>query len=121
MIAGILLFSSCETFEEGPNFTLTSKNARLTRTWILDSINNSIVNDEISWTFEKGGNHTKMYNGFESNNPAIWSFGNDKTLEIYYINDNMTEVYTILKLTITEMILLTTQGGNELRYAFKAE
>ncbi|MFH2142355.1 MAG: hypothetical protein ABIJ97_08040 [Bacteroidota bacterium] len=116
LIALILLFSACKKFEEGENFSLRSKENRLTNTWkyvsILNINSNQIQTSGFSgWseTFNKDRTYIKTINyiGSESLFNGTWEYDGSKSLIINYTirETDISETYEIVRLSHRELCL----------------
>ena len=84
-LAGIatLGMNSCGKYEDGPNFSLLTKKARLTREWDVKSTGNDILEQGgvgFTMTFDKDGSLKYTYSvGNQSESySGTWEFSSDK-------------------------------------------
>jgi len=119
-----VMMSSCETYEDGPSFTLVSATNRVANTWKIEKV---FVNDvdrsslfqalidtykveltkdgELTETFTTSmGTHT---------NEGTWTFDSNKERIITTISGSTTS-YKILRLKSSEMWLEEIDDGNKI-------
>lgn len=116
----LLVMSGCGKYEQGPEFSLRTKTARVSGKWRIDKIlvNNipeKVVEDSISirFTFERAGDGKIhfSYQSYTFNTDLEWGFVNDKEDFNMRIKDFSTGKWmewqssAIIKLTNKEMWL----------------
>jgi len=112
----LLWLNSCGKYEEGPFFSLATKKGRVTKSWKQIEFNGTPTTTDVIWKFEGNGDFAMEYNGIPNNNPAKWSFEENKgVISIYYINDNITFDFNIIRLTSNEMWLDKVVGTSFVR------
>lgn len=122
--AGILIFflliflvSSCTKFEEGPFFSFTSVDKRLTRDWKIEysvnlenGINHSADYDGWLLSIHNDGNFTKkvIYNQLEYTYQGKWERITKNQIKFSYNSpgNDYVEFYTILRLSKNELWLI---------------
>lgn len=135
---------SCKKYEEGPSFSLKSETKRLTGMWYLTRVNYGHWRQKeipsFSYEFSKDGNVKRYYKGIIDNG-GTWEFRNkekdilirknwvnyysfiDQNGNIKYVNDSLngsnTESWGIYKLTSSELIVLSLQGGINFKFNFR--
>jgi hypothetical protein len=75
------LLLGCSKYDDGPAFSLASKNNRLCREWELDRLNGQSLSDgQIIWEFEKDGDfkYTYDYDGYNYTALGEWSWEDGK-------------------------------------------
>ena len=122
------LLSSCGKYEEGPNASLTSKEARLRNKWTLESqtINGNPVELSASdkddvMEFRKGNLVTYTD---PTTNPALthdgaWTWAKDKEAIVVTVSQGIisaTETYDIKRLTRNELWFEYTDADGDLYY-----
>ncbi len=79
------------------------------------------TSDSIVWTFKEDETFTKSYNGILNVNPARWSFNSTKEIiEIYFIDDDISDFYTIMQLKNKALILEIEISQQMVRYEFES-
>ena len=125
---------SCGKYEEGPKFSLASKNARLINTWKIDEIykngaSQTVTADQKDDYVEakKDGvlSVTYVSSGFTTTYTGTWEFTADKAnLRLTYTGSLLgipftsDEEYTILRLTSDELWLEQVEGSNTFEYHY---
>ena len=110
------LVLGCSKYDDGPAFSLASKNNRLCREWELDRINGQRNTDgEIIWEFEKDGDflYTYIYDGYNYTTSGEWSWEDGKESLIFRIDGEIIES-DISRLTSEELWLKI--DGDELEF-----
>lgn len=128
----VFLFTSCSKYEEGPSFTLLTKKARLTGTWVLQeqSINGTSVDlgfTTTKYTLEKDGtgnlySKTTILLTVETNTALEWKFDDKK--ENLMIKTNGASDFTsteIIRLTNSELWLRNVSGSITTITKYEAE
>lgn len=130
-----IVFNSCGKYEEGPDFSLRTKMARMTGTWEVEKMiikileNNEVVQEEeyspgadekITYTLNRDGTgeatYTESYDGvsFSETIDLEWRFSDDKTELLIRVKDEEEELWsewessTILRLTNSELWVQST-------------
>ncbi len=122
-------FSSCGKYEEGPNFTLLSKKARITNTWKFTSQTQNgidVTPDPMSYsltmTLKKDG-------AFDAESiifmqpytySGSWAFSGDKE-DLILTEPTGAQTSEILKLTNSELKLRISQNGEEIVSTYTAQ
>lgn len=122
IIAITLAFSSCGKYEEGPEFSLLTKKARLTGTWVQteQTINGTSIDlglTTVKYTFDKDGTgnlytKTSVLITVETNTPLEWKF--DDTKENLMIKTEGVSDFTsseIIRLSSSELWIRVINGG----------
>lgn len=110
------LVLGCSKYDDGPAFSLASKNNRLCREWELDRINGQRLTDgEIIWEFEKDGDflYTYIYDGYNYTTSGEWSWEDGKESLKLRIDGEIIES-DISRLTSEELWLKI--DGDELEF-----
>ena len=106
----LLNLSSCKKYDDGPSFSLKSKNGRLTGEWTVDEINKvKTVGSTITLEFEKNGDFSfgssYSYYGYSYSysydGEWDWEDGK-KSVEVSIDGEDKTE-WEILRLTNKEL------------------
>lgn len=116
----MVLLSGCSKFEDGPYFSLLTVKQRLVRTWKIEFSRNIESGIEHSadfegWLlkFEKNGNYTKtvVYNQVQTIFNGQWEILGKNQLKFEYTTNsgNITEFYTIMRLTKKELWINDTK------------
>lgn len=113
-----LVFTGCSQFEEGPEFSLRSKTARLAGDWVSTDV--SVPGEEqpeglpsFEASFDKEGTYslTAIYadpfggEGFEEVTQGDWSWTSDADLELVDLNG--VREWNVVRLTSDEIIVDT--------------
>ncbi|MEI7594385.1 MAG: hypothetical protein WCK02_01460 [Bacteroidota bacterium] len=125
----LLVATSCKKYPDGPLFSLSSKKARLCRTWISDryfinGVDKTTPTNPL-WTgykleFRKNG-EVQYYNHPKYNSTAgSWSFDSDKA-NLSITLDVLNEYSVIERLTSSELWLSKNDGTNVVETHFIAE
>ena len=107
--ATALGLNSCGKYEDGPNFSLLTKKARVAGDWDVKSMGSEVLTAEygISFNFEKDGSMKYNYtaNGtVQDSYSGSWDFTSDKE-ELVLTVDGESIVFDIKRLTNSEMWL----------------
>ena len=122
-------FSSCGKYEEGPNFTLLSKKARITNTWKFTSQTQNgidVTPDPMSYsltkTLKKDGTLDADLTIFSQpfTSSGSWAFSDDKE-DLILTDPTGTQTYEILKLTNSELKVSNIQNGDEIVTTYTAQ
>jgi hypothetical protein len=76
-IAAVMFFASCGKYEDGPNFSLRSKKARLVNTWVIDKA----FRDGVDFTEEFKQDNPNYQLEIRKDNTITSSIFNDMTGE----------------------------------------
>lgn len=118
--ASVLLFSACGKYEEGPSFSLRSKEARLVNTWkIVKYLENGtdktadLSGSDFSITMQKGGSGKSDVTvlGVIVSDDFTWKFSDDKE-QLLITDDGDTDTASILMLKEKELWLKFVSGSN---------
>lgn len=74
------LVLGCSKYDDGPSFSLASKNNRLCREWELDRLNGQRPPEQIIFEFEKDGDFlfTYIYDGYNYTTRGEWRWEDGK-------------------------------------------
>lgn len=136
-----IAFNSCGKYEEGPDFSLRTKTARITGTWEIEKMtfktleNDELIQEEeyspeadeqITYTLERGGTgevvYSEIFDGvtFTESMDLEWRFSDDKTeLEVREKYDGTWSAWestTIIRLTNSEMWLQEIETYGDIKY-----
>jgi len=111
-IVGALYLTSCGKYEEGPEFSLLTKKARVTGEWELTKAveeggeEYDMGNMDLTWTFEKDGSFASAmtFESYTYDEKGEWEFSEDKE-ELDIEIDGDVESYEILRLSNKELFL----------------
>jgi hypothetical protein len=120
--AASLATVGCNKYEDGPNFSLRTKKARIVGGWNVESIGSEVLGStySINMSFEKTGSLTYTesytYGGYSDSYSyaGSWEFASDKE-EIRLNLDGDIQVFEIKRLTNKEVWLdddVTSADGN---------
>lgn len=115
-IVTALNFVSCGKYEDGPNFSLRTKKARLSGEWEIVRIGNINFPAEgysIEMDFSKDGDFefTYSYFTYSYSERGEWEFSGDKE-ELELTIDNEIQKFEILRLTNKELWMESIDGGS---------
>jgi hypothetical protein len=106
--------SSCGKYEDGPNFSLRSKKARVVGDWNLKTIGSTVLDDNYGTTvnmeFDKNGSFTQTINysygtyNYSYSYAGDWDFSSNKE-HLLITADGNTDTLEIKRLTNKEMWL----------------
>lgn len=120
------LSTGCGKYEDGPEFSLRSRNERIANTWRVESAMNAgndvtSAFDQYELKLTKDGDATLTANyqlgdvTFEFATNGTWNFENsDEDLKLDFENDDADETYNILRLKEKELWLREKGGELEL-------
>jgi hypothetical protein len=76
----MLNVSSCGKYDDGPEFSLRTKKARLTGEWQVVKVAGETPDGELTFEFEKNGDFTAKYkySGYSQNITGDWEWDNKK-------------------------------------------
>lgn len=109
------LVLGCSKYDDGPAFSLASKNNRLCREWELDRLNGQRAEMEIIWEFEKDGDfeYSYSYDGYGYTLKGEWNWADNKeTLRLTFLGD----IYEIDINRLTSEELWLEFDGDELEF-----
>jgi hypothetical protein len=112
-VAGFIS-TSCDKYEDGPEFTVLTEKMRISRDWRLTerTVNGSSDMSSIETvdvTFGKNGSYKKVKvttvngNSVTDSDTGSWDFNSDKTKLIITDGDGNTKTYTILELRNSDL------------------
>jgi hypothetical protein len=115
-IVTALNFVSCGKYEDGPNFSLRTKKARLSGEWEIVRIGNVNFPSEgysIEMDFSKDGDleFTYSYFTYSYTERGEWEFSGDKE-DLLLTFGNETQKFEILRLTNEELWMESIDGGS---------
>jgi hypothetical protein len=125
-LAGGMALSSCSKYEEGPAFSLRSKEERVANTWKVDKAmenGNDVTGsfDQYQLEMLSGGQASlaALYSlgelNFEFETDGTWSLeNNNEDLRLDFQNDAADRIYEILRLKEDELWLREKGGSLEL-------
>lgn len=124
----VLFLVSCGKYEDGPGFSLRSKEARLAGTWTFekvtwDGIDVAVVYEDYTWDFTKSGSFTETEIDFGQIYTYVgtWALtSNDENITITD-SDGDSRTYKILRLTNSEFWFSQTSNGSTDEYHLKAK
>jgi len=125
MVLSAVILSSCSKYEEGPNFSLASKESRMSREWKLESttMGGSTVTCTNCWNFNLSASAVSSTNSAYAN--LSWQFSDDKE-KLQFVasagastgsssaNVSVTYSFTILRLSSKELWIKDDLTGVEL-------
>lgn len=121
--------SSCGKYEEGPKFTLQSKKARMTNTWIYTkSENNGVDNTPdpnyytLTLTLKDDGTALADFTllGVPYSESGNWAFSDNKE-ELILTDPSGTQNLEIIKLTKNELKVKQIENGDEIVTTYTAQ
>lgn len=130
-----MFFSSCGKYEDGPNFSLRSKKARLVNTWVIDKVLQDGVdgtddfnqdNPNYQMDIRKDNSYTiSTFDpslGESTENKGKWKISKDKE-EVEFSDDETGEQLNeeILRLTNTELWTEINFGFTRLELHYKSK
>lgn len=120
----LFVFTACNRYEEGSNFSLISAKARLANTWTISTITytdggntTTITGTTGTLTISKDGtwSSTTTYTVFgqtgTDTDAGTWTFNDDKTQITVIDSDGDATVSTIIKLKNKELSMSTTDNN----------
>ncbi len=125
LLSLLFVFAACNKYEEGSNFSLISKKARLANTWTISTITYTLgstttnitgtsgtvtVNKDGTWS--SAITYTVFGQPITDNDAGTWVFNDDKTQVLMTDNENgEVTTATIVKLKNKELALTTTDSN----------
>jgi len=129
----MLFLVSCGKYEDGPDFTLRSKTARIAGSWALDKFIEDGVDltsqvtasgYSISFDFTKDGSYSEaeyVSGQLVGTNSGAWKLSLNKENLVVTLTNGTVTAYKILRLTNSELWLQETYGGDVTEINLKAE
>jgi len=123
----LMIFTSCEKYEEGPTISLVPRSERVENTWVVDrayedgeDVTSSYDQYELTLTQDGAATLEADYTFFgteiETSTDGTWEFTNDEeNISFDYEDDIADGTYQILKLTQDEFWLRKTGDDLELQ------
>ena len=132
MLTVLLVFTACNRYDEGANFSLLTAKMRLVNTWTMTKI--SATNGSTTWdvtgafpatvvNIMKDGTYVTTYtagNG-SSTEKGTWTFNDGKTQAILTEDDGSVRTYNIIKLKNKEMKVTEVDGSTTYTMEFTGE
>lgn len=104
-VLGVTL-NSCGKYDDGPNFSLRTKKARLVGEWEVEQIGTQVIGQgySLEMEFEKDGDlkFTYSYGTYSYTYAGEWEFSSDKE-DLELIIDNEVQTFEIKRLTNKEL------------------
>ena len=127
-ICFILSFNACKKYEEGPFLSLRSKTVRLSNEWML----NTYVYNDLDKTADlksknqlyilaitKEGKYKKYVPGDKNVVEGNWLFSDNNKNVVFYLPNNKSETFAILKLKEKDLRLIKYSGTkNQIKEEF---
>jgi hypothetical protein len=129
----MLFLVSCGKYEDGPDFTLRSKTARIAGSWTLEKymvdgvdLTSQVTSADLalSLKYDKDGSYTEvrfLSGQVVSTKSGTWKFSLNKENLVVTLTSGTVTAYKILRLTNSELWLQETYGGDVSEIHFKAE
>jgi hypothetical protein len=126
-------FSSCNKYEDGPGFSLTTAKKRLSRDWNLTSLTQDGENVNLQGithfvSFDKSGSYTQTLTVQSAWGPittienGTWAFSADKKfVNLTKNSDNSTNAFRLLELRKTQFKVKSTEDNKEIIRTFAAK
>lgn len=122
----LLVFTSCDRYDEGSNFSLLTAKARLVNTWTLSSVKytsgstTSELTASGTLTILKDGTYSSVttitypvIGNITSSDTGKWVFNDDKTQVLATPDDGGDlETWTIVRLKNKELAITTTDSND---------
>ena len=129
----MLFLVSCGKYEDGPDFTLRSKTARIAGSWTLEKymvdgvdLTSQVTEADLalSFKYDKDGAYSEvrfLSGQVASTKSGTWKLSlNKENLVVIYTSGTVV-AYKILRLTNSELWLQETYGGDVTEIHLKAE
>lgn len=123
-----ILFTSCNKYEEGNNYSLYSAKMRITGNWRRTAVvinGNDYTNNYPTYTTSIKKDNTYTMNttvlGYPYNDNGTWEFNGDKTKISFIDSDGDVMTYTIVELRNTIFKLKETIDSDEYVYTFQPQ
>jgi maltose-binding protein MalE len=129
----VLFLVSCGKYEDGPDFTLRSKKARIAGSWTLEKymVDGVDLTSQLtaaglalSFKYDKDGSYTEvrfLSGQVASTKSGTWELSLDKENLVVNYTSGTVVAYKILRLTNSELWLQETYGGNITETHFRTE
>jgi hypothetical protein len=129
----MLFLVSCGKYEDGPDFTLRSKTARIAGSWTLEKymvdgvdLTSQVTSADLalSLKYDKDGSYTEvrfLSGQVVSTKSGTWKFSLNKENLVVTLTSGTVTAYKILRLTNSELWLQETYGGDVTETHFRAE
>jgi hypothetical protein len=129
----LLFLVSCGKYEDGPDFTLRSKTARIAGSWTLEKymvdgvdLTSQVTSADLalSLKYDKDGSYTEvrfLSGQVVSTKSGTWKFSLNKENLVVPLTSGTVTAYKILRLTNSELWLQETYGGDVTETHFRAE
>ena len=129
----MLLLASCGKYEDGPDFTLRSKKARIAGSWTLEKYmvdgvdltsQVSAADLAISFKYNEDGSYSEVTfisGQVVATNSGTWKLSLDKENLVVIYTNGTVYAQKILRLTNSELWLQETYGGDITETHFRAE
>jgi hypothetical protein len=129
----MLFLVSCGKYEDGPDFTLRSKTARIAGSWTLEKymvdgvdLTSQVTSADLalSLKYDKDGSYTEvrfLSGQVVSTKSGTWKFSLNKENLVVTLTSGTVTAYKILRLTNSELWLQETYGGDVTEIHLKAE
>lgn len=124
LLSLLFVFTACNKYEEGSNFSLISAKARMANTWTLTGEtfngNNQTIVGTTVYEFDKDGSAEYSYTAgsFSIELTGSWEFNDDKTKIFITYNAGDTEDFTIIQLKNKNLMLEEVDGDDTTVYTF---
>jgi hypothetical protein len=117
LLSLLFVFTACNKYEEGSNFSLISAKSRVSNTWTSSSYTvssslSTVTSDNSSLTITKDGNFTNVgtFLGLSADAVGTWTFNSDKTQLLLTETGGDTVTWTIVKLKNKELKITQTEN-----------
>ncbi|XOV66047.1 MAG: lipocalin family protein [Fluviicola sp.] len=123
LLSLLFVFAACSKYEEGSNFTILTKKARMVNEWTLISYtvngNAQTLNGTTTWDLKKDGQAviTASSGGFSFSDTGTWDFNSDKTKLVITDSNGDIEEYTIIQLKNKDLKLQQTDDNDNVYVA----
>jgi hypothetical protein len=129
----VLFLVSCGKYEDGPDFTLRSKKARIAGSWTMEKymvdgvdLTSQVTAADLalSFKYDKDGSYTEvrfLSGQVVSTKSGTWKLSLDKENLVVTLTSGTVTAYKILRLTNSELWLQETYGGNITETHFRTE
>ena len=126
-LVAVITLSSCQKYEEGPAFSLRTREARVANTWKVDKAMNG--DNDVTSSFDQyvleltkdrdatlTANYSLLGIDFDFTTTGSWDFENSaEDLRLDFEDDDADETYEILRLKEKELWLREKGGDLELQ------
>jgi hypothetical protein len=129
----VLFLVSCGKYEDGPDFTLRSKKARIAGSWTMEKymvdgvdLTSQVTAADLalSFKYDKDGSYSEvrfLSGQVVSTKSGTWKLSLDKENLVVTLTSGTVTAYKILRLTNSELWLQETYGGNITETHFRTE